>query len=115
MLYLERKDKVILSRKSNVTLDRPISSTYLDIGTMAFMKWLSPTEDNKSADSPIVVKCILKDKYIIFYDGDLLKDVTVVFRDCIPWCKNCEADDCGHVGFAICLKQYYTRYGSTDV
>ncbi len=61
---------------------------------MAFMKWLSSTEDNKSADSPIVVKYILKDKYIIFYDGDLLKDVTVVFRDCIPRCKNCEADDC---------------------
>lgn len=115
MLYLERKDKVILSRKSKLTLDRPIYSTYLDVGTMAFMKWLSSTQDNKSSDSPIVVKYILKDKYIIFYDGDLLKDVTVVFRDCIPWCKNCEADDCGHVGFAICLKQYYTRYGSTDV
>ena len=47
---------------------------------MAFMKWLSSTEDNKSAESPIVVKYILKDKYIIFYDGDMLKDVTVVFR-----------------------------------
>ena len=98
---MERKDKVILSRKSKLTLDRPISPTYLDIGTMAFMKWLSSTEDNKSADSPIVVKYILKDKYIVFYDGDMLKDVTVVFRDCIPWCKNCEADDCGHVGFAV--------------
>ena len=112
---MEKKDKVTLSRKSRLTLDRPISSSYLDIGTMAFMKWLSSTEDNKSADSPIVVKCILKDKYIIFYDGDLLKDVTVVFRDCIPWCNNCETGDCGHVGFAICLKQYFTRHGSNGV
>ncbi len=111
MLSLERKDKVVLSRKSKLTLDRPVSSSYLDIGTMAFMKWLSPTEENKSSVSPILVKHILKDNYIIFYDGDLLKDVTVVFKDFIPWCKNCEADDCGHVGFAICLKQYYTRYG----
>jgi len=62
MLYLERKDKVILSRKSKLTLDRPITSTYIDIGTMAFMKWLSSTEDNKLADSPIVVKYFLKDK-----------------------------------------------------
>ena len=115
MLSLERKDKVILTKKSKLTLDRPISFTHLDIGTMAFMKWLSSTEDDKPVDSPIVVKYILKDKYIIFYDGDLLKDVTVVFSDCIPWCKNCEADDCGHVGFAICLKQYYTRYGLTGV
>ena len=115
MLSLERKDKVVLPRKTKLTLDRPVSSSYLDIGTMAFMKWLSSTEENKSADSPIIVKYILKDKYIIFYDGHLLKDVTVVFRDCIPWCKNCEADDCGHVGFAICLKQYYNRHGSTDV
>lgn len=115
MLSLERKDKVVLSRKSKLTLDRPILSSYLDIGTMAFMKWLSSTEENKSADSPITVKYILKDKYIMFYDRDLRKDVPVVFRDCIPWCKNCEADDCGHVGFAICLKQYYTRCGLTDV
>ncbi len=111
MLYLERKDKVILSRKSKLTLDRPIYSTYLDVGTMAFMKWLSSTEDDKSADTSIIVKHVLKDKLIIFYDRDLAKDVTVVFRDCIPWCKNCEADDCGHVGFAICLKLYYARYG----
>ena len=73
MLSLERKDKVVLSRKSKLTLDRPVSSSYLDIGTMAFMKWLSSTEENKSAGSPIIVKYMLKDKYIIFYDGDLLK------------------------------------------
>ncbi len=73
MLSLEKKDKVILSRKSKLTLDRPISSTYLDIGTMAFMRWPLSTEDNKSSDFPITVKYILKDKYIIFYDGDLLK------------------------------------------
>src|SRR5918997_2932954 len=115
MLSLERKDKVVLPRKTKLTLDRPVSSSYLDIGTMAFMKWLSSTEENKSSVSPIIVKYILKDKYIIFYDGYLLKDVTVVFKDCIPWCKNCETDDCGHVGFAICLKQYYTRYGLTGV
>jgi hypothetical protein len=112
---LERKDKVILSRKSKLTLDKPVSSTYLDIGTMAFMKWLSSTEDNKSTDTPIVVKHILKDKFIIFHDRDLSKDITVVFRDCIPWCGGCEADDCGHVGFAICLKQYHARYGPSGV
>jgi hypothetical protein len=111
---LERKDKEILSRKSKLTLDKSILSTYLDLGTMTFMKWLSATENNKPMETPIIVKHILKDKYMVLYDVELLKDVTVVFRDCIPWCKNCETDDCGHVGFAICLKQYYTRYGSID-
>jgi hypothetical protein len=115
VLYLERKDKEILSRKSKIMLNKPISSTSLDVGTIDFMKWLSSTENNQSADSPIDVKYVLKDKYMIFYDKDLLKDVTVFFRDCIPWCKSCEADDCEHVGFAICLKQYCTRYGSMDV
>jgi hypothetical protein len=112
---LERKDKVILSRKSKIMLDKPISSAHLDTGTMVFMKWLSSTENNQSDDSPISIKYVLKDKYMIFYDKDLSKDVTVFFRDCIPWCKCCEADDCEHVGFAICLKQYYARYGSMDV
>jgi hypothetical protein len=114
-LWLERKDKVLLSRKSKIILIKPSSSTYLDNGTMAFMKWLSATENNETADTSIVIKHISKDKYIIFYDMDLLKNVTVVFSDCVPWCKNCEADDCGHVGFAICLKQYYSRFGSADV
>jgi hypothetical protein len=92
-------------------LDKPISSSYLHIGTTDFMKWLSSTENNLSADSPINVKYVLKDKHMVFYDKDLLKDVTVLFRDCIPWCESCETDDCEHVGFAICLKQYYARFG----
>ena len=104
-----------MSGKPKIILNKPVSSSYLDIGTMAFMKWLSASENTEPADTSIVVKHVLNDKYIIFYDCDLLKDVTVVFSDCVPWCKNCEADDCGHVGFAICLKQYYGRYGSDNV
>ena len=92
-------------------LDKPVSSTCLDIGTADFMKWLSSTENDISADSQINVKYVLNDKHMVFYDKDLLKDVTVLFRDCIPWCKSCEADDCEHVGFAIYLKQYYARFG----
>ncbi len=82
---------------------------------MDFMRWLSALENNNPTGNPIEVKEIVKDKYIIFYDKDLLKDVIVVFGDYVPWCINCEEDDCGHVGFAIYLKQYYVRNGSVDV
>ena len=92
-------------------------ATQLDIGITDFMKWLSSLEnnDNNSTDCPVFIKEFVKDRYLIFYDKELLKDVIVFFKDCIPWCNHCEADDCGHAGFAICLKQYYTRNGSIQV
>ncbi|WP_415312507.1 hypothetical protein [Candidatus Nitrosocosmicus sp. FF01] len=40
-----------------------------------------------------------------------LKDVIVGYREGMPWCVTCNTDDCGHVGFAICLKQNYDRDG----
>ena len=73
-------------------------------------------ENNKfSLDNPYIIKEIAQDNYIIFYDKELLKDVIVVFKNGIPWCISCETDDCGHIGFAICLKQYCIRNGSIDI
>jgi hypothetical protein len=105
-----------LSRKSKTTLHEQPLSPSLDLGVIDFMKWLSYIEYNKdSPDTPFIIKEIVQDKYIIFYDKELLKDVIVIFKNGIPWCINCEADDCGHVGFAVCLKQYCIRNGSIDI
>jgi hypothetical protein len=99
-----------LSRKSKSLLADKHLSPSLDWGVMDFMKWLSCIENNKHPhNAPFIIQEIVQDKYYIFYDKEMLKDVTVVFRDCIPWCLYCKTDDCGHVGFAVCLKQYCIR------
>ena len=82
--------------------------TTLDVGTMEFMKWLI-AKDTNSMDTLIVVKDFFVNKYVILFDKSILKDVIVGYRECMPWCMTCNTDDCGHVGFAICLKQDYDR------
>ncbi len=82
----------------------------LDTSTMEFMKWLI-AKDTNSGDTLIVVKDYFDNKYVILFDKSILKDVIVGYRDGLPWCMTCNKDDCGHVGFAICLKQNYYRDG----
>lgn len=104
---LERKDKKILSGKSQISEKDSALST-LDFGTMEFMKWLI-AKDTNSGDTLIRVKDYFDDKYVILFDKSIIKDVIVGYRDGMPWCMTCNTDDCGHVGFAICLKQNYDR------
>lgn len=104
---LERKDKKSLSGKSQISEEDSALST-LDFGTMEFMKWLI-SKDTNSGDTLIVVKDYFDDKYVILFDKSILKDVIVGYRDSMPWCMTCNSDDCGHVGFAICLKQDFDR------
>lgn len=105
-----------MSRKSITELEKQRPSTYTDSGVIEFMKWLSCLENDKdSPDNPFIIKEIVQDKYMIFYDKEVLQDVIVVFRNCIPWCIKCETDDCGHIGFAVCLKHYCIRNGPVDL
>ncbi len=80
----------------------------LDTGTMEFMRWLV-NKDTNSGSTIIVVKDYLDNKYVIMFDKSISKDVIVGYREGMPWCVTCNTDDCGHVGFAICLKQNYDR------
>ena len=80
----------------------------LDLGTIEFMKWLI-SKDTNSGDTLIMVKDYFDNKCVILYDKSIFKNVIVAYRDGMPWCITCNADDCGHVGFAICLKQDYDR------
>jgi hypothetical protein len=43
-----------------------------------------------------------EDVHDVLFDKSIPKDVIVSYRDGMPWCMTCNADDCGHVGFAIC-------------
>jgi hypothetical protein len=85
----------------------------LDQGTNAFMQWLN-SEDKKSATvyNPIILKEFVNNKYTVLYDSTLGHDVIVETHDGVPWCKGCNTDDCGHVGFTVCLEQKYDNEGS---
>ncbi|VFJ14539.1 hypothetical protein [Candidatus Nitrosocosmicus franklandus] len=104
---MERKDKARLSGKSQLIENDHELST-LDLGTMEFMKWLME-ENRESRDCLIVVKDFFENKYVILYDKCIRQSVIVGYREGMPWCMTCNADDCGHVGFAICLKQHFDR------
>jgi hypothetical protein len=80
----------------------------LDEGTFAFMHWMN-SEDKKSltSDNPIVLLRFVNDKRTILYDTDLHSEVDVEIDKGIPYCKYCKADDCSHVGFAVCVEQSY--------
>ena len=71
-----------MSRKSITELEKQRSSAYVDLGVIDFMKWLSCMENDKdSPDNPFIIKEIFQDKYTIFYDKEILKDVIVVFKE----------------------------------
>jgi hypothetical protein len=96
-----------LSGKSHLSTYETALST-LDLGTIEFMKWLV-SKDTNSGESLIDVKDFLENKYVILFDKSLSNNIIVDYRSSMPWCIPCDVDDCGHVGFAICLKQYYDR------
>jgi hypothetical protein len=104
---LERKDRKRLPGKSQISEKYSVLST-LDFGTMEFIKWLI-AKDTDSGDTLIVIKDYFDNKYVILFDKSISKNVIVGYRDGMPWCTVCNTDDCGHVGFAICLKQNYDR------
>jgi hypothetical protein len=86
----------------------------LDEGTFAFMHWMS-SADKKSltSDNPIVLVKFVNDKHTILYDTDIQSEIYIEIDNGVPYCKHCKADDCSHVGFAICVEQFYgNRRGS---
>lgn len=81
----------------------------LDEGIFAFMHWLN-SEDKISlsfTDNPIVLLKFSNDKHTILHDTHLHAEVDVEISKGVPYCKYCKADDCAHVGFAICVEQLY--------
>jgi hypothetical protein len=84
----------------------------LDQGTEAFMQWLWSDNKMSTSSNPIILKQFERNKCTVLYDSTLDHDVTVETHDGVPFCKSCNADDCGHVGFTILLEQKYDNDGS---
>jgi hypothetical protein len=84
----------------------------LDQGTEAFMQWLRSENKMSNTSNPIILKEFVHTKYSVLYDRTVSRNVIVETRNGIPFCKGCNADDCGHVGFAILLEQKYETDGS---
>jgi hypothetical protein len=81
----------------------------LDNGTTAFMRWLDSVNKNNepsgSSDIPITLKKFIKDKRTILYDKNLESEIDIEIKEGIPFCRNCDLNDCVHVGFTISLEQ----------
>ncbi|HEY3524910.1 MAG TPA: hypothetical protein VGK47_01845 [Nitrososphaeraceae archaeon] len=84
----------------------------LDQGTEAFMQWLGSDDKTCASGNPIIPKQYEHNKYAVLYDNTIDKDVTVETHAGIPFCKTCNTDDCGHVGFTILLDQKFENDGS---
>jgi hypothetical protein len=84
----------------------------LDQGIEAFLHWLGSDNKMSTLSNPIILKQFEHNKCAVLYDNTVKKDVTVETYDGIPFCKSCNTDDCGHVGFTILLDQKYENDGS---
>ncbi|MDQ3839764.1 MAG: hypothetical protein M3297_10905 [Thermoproteota archaeon] len=84
----------------------------LDQGTEAFMHWLGSDDKVSASSNPIILKKFVRNEFAVLYDNALAKDVMVKTREGTPFCKSCNTDDCGHVGFTILLGQKYEIDGS---
>jgi hypothetical protein len=109
-----KKQEINTKRNKVSSPELRIHCDTLDQGTNAFIQWLS-SEDKKSAtttNNPIILKGFVNNKYTVLYDTNLGHDVIVETHDGVPRCTSCNADDCGHVGFTICVEQKYDNDGT---
>jgi hypothetical protein len=88
----------------------------VDDGVIAFGMWLATQDEEKkkspslSSQVPIAVKEFVLDRLVVLYDQAMKRDVSVVFNDGVPSCRECsDSTDCAHVGFAICVEQMHRR------
>lgn len=84
----------------------------LNQGTEAFIQWLRSENKMSTTSNPIIPKEFVHTKYSVLYDNTIGQNVIVETHNGIPFCKSCDVDDCGHVGFAILLEQKYETDGS---
>jgi len=87
----------------------------VDDGVIAFGLWLAAQEEERQTSSsnsgvPITVKEFILDRLVVLYDRIMQRDISVVFSDGVPSCKECsDSTGCAHVGFAICAEQMHRR------
>jgi hypothetical protein len=98
---------------------KTMKSNTLDEGTMAFMQWLSSKDKqiSNNNNNPIILKQFVKGKYIVLLDNydnsNFSREIIVEIKEGVPICKGCRSDDCAHVGFTICIEQFYECGGNS--
>jgi hypothetical protein len=85
-----------------------IRNNNLDEGVVTFGLWLN-AENKKSLSIPIIMKEFAEGRRAILQDNILQKEVIVNIVEGIPFCNECKANDCAHVGFVICTEQMTNR------
>jgi hypothetical protein len=81
----------------------------VDEGVIAFSVWLQSSGEIDSSTAPICLGEFLPHHLVLLHDHMIQKDVSVEISNGIPHCKECNSNDCAHVGFAICAEQMYRR------
>jgi hypothetical protein len=96
---------------ANESLEKAFKIKYntLDEGTRAFIHWLNSTHKKSTIENPFVVKDSQNDKCTVLWDSSIQAEVHVDTKEGVPICQYCNADDCAHVGFTICLEQLHGR------
>lgn len=105
----QQKEGNQTSIKESVEHAFKIKCNTLDEGTMAFIRWLNSTHKKSTIENPFVVKNFQNDKCTMLWDSGLQAEVLVETKEGVPMCRYCNADDCAHVGFTICLEQLHGR------
>ena len=85
-----------------------IRNNNLDEGVVTFGLWLN-AENKKSLSIPIIMKEFAEGRRALLHDNILQKEVIVNIVEGIPFCNECRANDCAHVGFVICTEQMTNR------
>ena len=76
------------------------------------MRWLGSENRISASSNPIILKQFVRNRYTVLYDSTLGQDVIVETHNGVPFCRSCNADNCGHVGFTIFLGQKYENDGT---
>jgi hypothetical protein len=112
-MFRERWQSVNLCVDNNTIRELPFKCNIAEEGREAFMQWLN-SDDKKSIDNPIFLKQFINGNQALLHDTFLNKDIIVEIRSGAPMCKNCNLDDCAHIGFAICIQQLYNCDGEKN-
>jgi hypothetical protein len=76
-------------------------------GVIAFSMWLSSHERKNFSATEISLDKFVVDRLVQLHDYVRQKDVAVEISDGVPFCTECDSNDCAHVGFAICAEQMH--------
>jgi hypothetical protein len=84
-----------------------IRNNDIDEGVIAFSMWLGSQGKDSSSTVSISAREFVLGRLVILHDHAMQKDIPVEISNGVPFCKECDMNDCAHVGFAICTEQMH--------